>query len=453
MPPGKSRFPTQFPDLGNDCTPKYNEENAKISQHTVPLPRKHNASKESSFSDGSNRRVDSWLVQDEWDNGSSGTQEIGVGQGSGSGNQDGFTGASRRGGGRDNSSSVAPRVAFGEDQMKREEERIKTFQNWPLDFLTPKAMAAAGFYHVRDDMVRCAFCKIEIVRWERGDVPMNEHKRWSVRCPFVRGVQCGNVPIVESGSSFGDHGSFTEDQFLSYDTCGIREEMRPFSFCDNENTSACAAQGCLSPIVKARHPDDKEVQSLVLPLEKLGVRCVQDPVHPEYCAEAARLSSYSLWPMAMKQRPNDLAEAGFYYTGNGDQTICFHCGGGLKDWAEDDDPWIEHAKWFSRCSFVNLVKGSDFVSQVTRTRPATLNAEEAKELSQIQQSPKGNETVSVLTSSPTPEKSVNNACRSPSTSQCTAAIAEPIIANGEKVLNNILNLQGYTGRKNILTYG
>lgn len=51
-------------------------------------------------------------------------------------------------------------------------------------------------------------------------------------------------------------------------------------------------------------------------------------------------------------------------TGKGDQTICFHCGGGLKDWEESDEPWVEHARWFSKCNFVLLTKGKTFVDEV-----------------------------------------------------------------------------------------
>lgn len=46
----------------------------------------------------------------------------------------------------------------------------------------------------------------------------------------------------------------------------------------------------------------------------------------------------------------------------GDQVRCFHCDGGLRHWNPDDDPWTEHARWFPRCSFVNLVKGQEFVT-------------------------------------------------------------------------------------------
>lgn len=46
----------------------------------------------------------------------------------------------------------------------------------------------------------------------------------------------------------------------------------------------------------------------------------------------------------------------------GDQVRCFHCHGGLRHWDPDDDPWTEHARWFPKCSFINLVKGHDFVA-------------------------------------------------------------------------------------------
>lgn len=52
------------------------------------------------------------------------------------------------------------------------------------------------------------------------------------------------------------------------------------------------------------------------------------------------------------------------FSGKGDQTICFHCGGGLKDWEESDEPWVEHARWFSKCNFVLLTKGKTFVDEV-----------------------------------------------------------------------------------------
>lgn len=291
-------------------------------------------------------------------------------------------------------------VTQNEEDMKVESKRIKTFSSsWPHKFLSPEALAAAGFYFVRDDIVRCPFCKIEVGRWEEEDIPKKEHRRWSGNCPFIRGIPCGNVPINESGASCSRSSiDFNEDVAMqSYDTCGIHEEMRPFAFCDNEVPST-SSTSCSLPFIqvtsgRSENSEGGSEQSKSS-LEKLGVKDVRAPVHMQYSTEASRLASYTLWPVSIKQRPNALSEAGFYYTGNGDQTVCFHCGGGLKDWEEGDDPWVEHAKWFSKCHFLNLVKGSEFIAQVTGSRPALLTAEEVKGLSNQCSVAAGQETAS-----------------------------------------------------------
>ncbi|XP_034232548.1 inhibitor of apoptosis protein-like [Thrips palmi] len=120
--------------------------------------------------------------------------------------------------------------------------------------------------------------------------------------------------------------------------------------------------------------------SIALSLEKLGIHKRYSPAHPSYITLEARLESFESWPSALKLRPQELADAGFFYTGLGDKTICFQCGGGLKDWAETDEPWREHALYFSNCGYLLQTKGREFVAEVLGKRPATLTPEEIKAL-------------------------------------------------------------------------
>ena len=48
---------------------------------------------------------------------------------------------------------------------------------------------------------------------------------------------------------------------------------------------------------------------------------------------------------------------------------CFYCDGGLRNWQAEDEPWVEHARWFSRCTFVRLVKGDEYISRCVAERP------------------------------------------------------------------------------------
>ncbi|XP_026319133.1 baculoviral IAP repeat-containing protein 3 isoform X1 [Hyposmocoma kahamanoa] len=188
--------------------------------------------------------------------------------------------------------------------MRREDERLKTFKNWPVPSVRPEVLAKNGFYYLgRGDEVRCAFCKVEIMKWVEGDDPASDHQRWAPQCPFLKGPSA-----VEP---------------VGRDECGVRAPPT--------TTSAIQMPG---------------------------------PVHPKYASQAARLRTFKDWPRCMRQKPEDLADAGFFYTGQGDKTKCFYCDGGLKDWEEDDIPWEQHARWFKRCAFVLLVKGKQFVQKV-----------------------------------------------------------------------------------------
>ncbi|CAG2109947.1 unnamed protein product, partial [Medioppia subpectinata] len=52
-----------------------------------------------------------------------------------------------------------------------------------------------------------------------------------------------------------------------------------------------------------------------------------------------------------------------YTIGYRDAVKCFHCGGGLAEWAAGDDPWVEHAKMFPDCSFLKLNKSHSFIRE------------------------------------------------------------------------------------------
>ncbi|KAL3883186.1 hypothetical protein ACJMK2_029477 [Sinanodonta woodiana] len=85
---------------------------------------------------------------------------------------------------------------------------------------------------------------------------------------------------------------------------------------------------------------------------------------PLYADLPVRLDTFIKWPLDIRQTPHKVAEAGFYYTGFQDVVRCFACDGGLKNWDDDDDPWIEHARWFPQCAYVRHIKGEEFINLV-----------------------------------------------------------------------------------------
>ncbi|XP_068975107.1 E3 ubiquitin-protein ligase XIAP-like [Bombus flavifrons] len=112
----------------------------------------------------------------------------------------------------------------------------------------------------------------------------------------------------------------------------------------------------------------------------LGLGRTKSPVHPEYASYDARLHTFATWPKSIPQRKEQLADAGFYYIGKGDQTFCYYCGVGLKDWEPENDPWEQHAKWFSKCCYLLMVQGQDYVNKITGQDISPLFKEETVQI-------------------------------------------------------------------------
>ncbi|XP_063908731.1 death-associated inhibitor of apoptosis 1-like isoform X1 [Zophobas morio] len=206
---------------------------------------------------------------------------------------------------------------------RKEGERLKSFKHWKSEAVRPEELAKAGFYFLNNpanpDLVKCAFCNAEICSWESGDDPMDEHRKWSPNCSFIRDKLHTAISPFE----------FFRSQASGQDVCG-----------------------------------NAEIFSNSIP-ESETFRLLSNMVR-NYEDEKIRLESFVKWPKSSKQKPEILAEAGFYYRGVEDHTICFKCGGALRDWKDDDDPWEQHALWFPKCNFLLQSKGSKYVEDVQR---------------------------------------------------------------------------------------
>ncbi|XP_077525638.1 death-associated inhibitor of apoptosis 2-like [Haemaphysalis longicornis] len=211
--------------------------------------------------------------------------------------------------------------AFFLQRLKASEEaRLETFYDWPLDLLPPRRLSQAGFYYLHDDdRVCCAFCRGVVHGWEPGDDPLWEHARHYPCCPFLLNL------VLD-----GEHANRGNNLL--------------------------------------REP--------VAVLSKPSTPLIVHPKHPAQASPDARMRSFEMWPSTSPKRPQELVEAGFFYTGQKDRIVCFHCGVKLGSWRESDDPWKEHARWFPRCEFVAMCKGKDFIKQCLQGHRSHLNSDD-----------------------------------------------------------------------------
>lgn len=204
---------------------------------------------------------------------------------------------------RQKSMTTPPKATNQETRcMRTETNRLNTFTGWPLPFIKPAHLAKAGFYYTKKaDIVKCAYCSIEIGHWQQGDNITTDHRKWSPNCVFLKGGgdAAASSEMPSNATTSSDSGE---------DTCGrYGIQYKPNSFPEG-------------------------VHAVMANLNGLGIQQNRGAAYPNYAIYENRLLSFAVWPPSIKQKPVDLADAGFFYTGKGDQTMCFSCGGGLKDW-------------------------------------------------------------------------------------------------------------------------
>ncbi|XP_011630439.1 baculoviral IAP repeat-containing protein 7-A isoform X1 [Pogonomyrmex barbatus] len=211
-----------------------------------------------------------------------------------------------------NNSSMVQRPMDPSKEYSTITQRLLSFNNWPISSIVhPEQLALAGFYYLQcEDMVECAFCRGILMNWKPGDDPDCAHRLSFPNCDFYMRRD-------------------TEDDLLG--------------------------------LVRV-------IPETITNMTELGIQRHKAPQRPEYTTYEKRLQTFRGWPKNLKQTPEMLAEAGFYYGGYEDQVRCFHCDGGLRYWQPTDDVWVEHARWFSNCGFVNLIRGHEFVKYCINNR-------------------------------------------------------------------------------------
>ncbi|XP_013390417.1 baculoviral IAP repeat-containing protein 2-like [Lingula anatina] len=243
-------------------------------------------------------------------------------------------------------------------RMRNESDRIATFVSWPSGAsVRPRDLARAGFFYLgTEDRVQCAFCEGVLRNWELGDQPMQEHRKYLSTCPFVLGLEVGNIPLEEPSTALPLAVSESQRQAVGGGTTG-----------SETSRSTKLSFPCL-------HPIDATTESTE------GVLTAR-PRHERYATKQARVRTFANWPPSRIPRPEALARAGFFYAGFFDNVKCFFCDGGLRNWEPQDDPWAEHARWFPWCDFVRQCKSPQSQAQAQRAQGAPGNYNvEAREI-------------------------------------------------------------------------
>jgi hypothetical protein len=95
---------------------------------------------------------------------------------------------------------------------------------------------------------------------------------------------------------------------------------------------------------------------------------LHDPFALSYARLLDRVESFKEAPQHLQNLLPAIAEAGCFYTGQGDVTQCFYCAISINEWEKCDHPWIEHAYWFPHCPYLLCNKSKKWIRQAFNCR-------------------------------------------------------------------------------------
>ncbi|NXW06124.1 XIAP ligase, partial [Fregetta grallaria] len=226
-----------------------------------------------------------------------------------------------------------------DQEWAQEHYRLGTFVEFPLGCpVSASTLARAGFvYSGEGDKVKCFSCHTTVEGWAPGDSAFERHKKLSPNCKFI-----------------------TESTFLENNVPPLAQNCQHRTEIGSSNSALpCTLDD----------PSDVEADYLLRTRQVVDMSDNLYPKNAAMCSEETRLKSFHNWPLNDQLTPKELANAGFYYTGVGDQVACFCCGGKLKKWEPSDRAWSEHKRHFPKCFFV---LGRDVGNVPSESIPAEL---------------------------------------------------------------------------------
>ncbi|CAF1423960.1 unnamed protein product [Rotaria sp. Silwood1] len=100
------------------------------------------------------------------------------------------------------------------------------------------------------------------------------------------------------------------------------------------------------------------------------------PSHPQMAKISCREETFSNdnWKENLPSIES-LVRAGFFFAGIDNSVTCFYCNGSLHKWGPNDNPMIEHARWFPHCTYAKHLCGNQLYQRIQTSKKKLILAE------------------------------------------------------------------------------
>lgn len=264
---------------------------------------------------------------------------------------------------------------------------------------TANHLMAGGFeYTGENDKARCNSCGLEVSNWTLEMNPFDMHRERSPNCQFVlshslgtRSSESSKLPELYESNSLMD---IRIRGFLGWPSNKLPSSQQMveagFFCCDVGDRVICIYCDLVCQQWTAHVDVPNEVHRAVSPnciyvkskLSSSSISTINEnysslqassvaprtPCNPAFSELPKRYSSFANWSTENLPSVEDLVQAGFFYTGTREIVSCFYCNGSLHKWGPNDNPKIEHVRFFPHCAYARQYCGEDLYQKVQRSK-------------------------------------------------------------------------------------
>lgn len=238
-----------------------------------------------------------------------------------------------------------PQISENEKRRRSQEQTFSHYPHSSPEFIG--RLIDAGLYGCNvEDRVICLGCNLICQQWiPHIDDPREVHSNLSPKCRYVR-LNLMNFRLLSSSSS------------------SPPPPQSPRSPLQTTNVSLSSAVN-----VASYHTHNTDITATTRHEEVVFIKGAKNP---QYAEIPRRTASFANWPHRNLPSVDDLTCAGFFYTGMNNIVTCFYCNGSLQNWESNDNPTVEHARWFPHCRYARQLCGEELYWRI-RTLTGSLS--------------------------------------------------------------------------------
>ena len=270
------------------------------------------------------------------------------------------------------------------EEYESEENRFKSFFNYPKPHPPVEDLVVAGFFYIglgEKDTCQCYSCGVKFNNWTSEDNPIEGHKKFRPKCKFIKTYKDSeksapaNIPYYPTANT--TFISNAESEPKNQNVKQIQEPKpggtnlmysklnKPVNHISKEKEnlyssiigqSTARTEGMNYKMYDYYSPAPSQSQVPINPHQQNPTpNNSSGPKYEEFEDEEKRGRSFKKYP---KNYPTieKLVAAGFYYLGLGggsdDDCQCYYCGVRVFNWTKEDDPMKEHEKFRPNCAFI-----------------------------------------------------------------------------------------------------